>query len=76
MAAFPDRFLTATSDDAPETASENRFRNVDAPYVSGEGDGDTRRAEWSLRYRTDRFDSNQRTSGTGWRCMVIPIDLP
>jgi NADPH-dependent stearoyl-CoA 9-desaturase len=31
------------SDDAPETASENRFRNVDAPYVSGEGDGDTRR---------------------------------
>ena len=27
--ALPDRFLTATSDDAPETASENKFRNVD-----------------------------------------------
>jgi hypothetical protein len=40
---LPGRFLTATSDDAPETASENRFRNVDAPYVSGEGHGDTRR---------------------------------
>ena len=26
--ALPDRFLTATSDDAPETASENKFRNV------------------------------------------------
>ena len=41
--ALPDRFLTATSDDAPETASENRFRNVDAPYVSGDGTGDRRR---------------------------------
>ena len=26
--ALPDRFLTATSDDAPETASENKFRDV------------------------------------------------
>ena len=26
--ALPNRFLTATSDDAPETASEHRFRNV------------------------------------------------
>ncbi|MGO9382229.1 MAG: fatty acid desaturase family protein [Mycobacterium sp.] len=39
---LPDRFLTTTSDDAPETASEDKFRNVDAPYVSGEGNGDTR----------------------------------
>jgi len=29
--ALPDRFLTATADDAPETASENKFRNVEAP---------------------------------------------
>jgi fatty acid desaturase len=29
--AVPNRFLTATSDDAPETASENRFRNVEVP---------------------------------------------
>jgi fatty acid desaturase len=41
--ALPDRFLTATSDDAPETASENKFRNVDAPYASGDGTGDRRR---------------------------------
>jgi len=41
--ALPDRFLTATSDDAPETASENRFRNVDTPYVSRDGTGDRRR---------------------------------
>jgi fatty acid desaturase len=26
--ALPDRFMTATSDDAPETASENKFRDV------------------------------------------------
>ena len=26
--ALPDRFLSATSDDAPETASENKFRNL------------------------------------------------
>jgi fatty acid desaturase len=41
--ALPDRFLTATSDDAPETASEYKFRNVDALYVSGDGNGYTRR---------------------------------
>ena len=41
--ALPDRFLAATSDDAPETASENKFRNVDAPYTSDEGNSDTRR---------------------------------
>jgi NADPH-dependent stearoyl-CoA 9-desaturase len=34
--ALPDRFLSATCDDAPETASEGRFRNVaKLPYVSG-----------------------------------------
>ena len=41
--ALPDRFLTATSDDAPETASENKFRNVDAPYMLRDGTGDRRR---------------------------------
>lgn len=29
--ALPNRFLTATSDNAPETASERRFRGVSAP---------------------------------------------
>ncbi len=28
--ALPDRFLTATSDDAPETSSERKFRDVRA----------------------------------------------
>jgi NADPH-dependent stearoyl-CoA 9-desaturase len=32
--ALPDRFLTATSDDAPETASEYKFRDVDANGVT------------------------------------------
>jgi NADPH-dependent stearoyl-CoA 9-desaturase len=39
---LPDRFLTATSDDAPETASENKFRHLDdAHYVPREGNNDT-----------------------------------
>jgi NADPH-dependent stearoyl-CoA 9-desaturase len=33
--AVPDRFLTATSDDAPETASERRFGADTAPAVPG-----------------------------------------
>ena len=43
--ALPDRFLFATSDDAPETASEDRFRNVTkrSPLSSGIGDGARRR---------------------------------
>lgn len=36
--ALPDRFLTATSDDAPETASEHRFRNrSQRAHVPGAG---------------------------------------
>jgi fatty acid desaturase len=35
--ALPDRFLTATSDDAPETASESKFRSRPARYIAGEG---------------------------------------
>ncbi|MGA8127772.1 MAG: fatty acid desaturase, partial [Mycobacterium sp.] len=42
--ALPDRFLVATSDDAPETASENRFRNVaKRSHFSGVGDDVRRR---------------------------------
>jgi NADPH-dependent stearoyl-CoA 9-desaturase len=41
--ALPDRLLFATSDEAPETASENRFRNVAKPsHLSGVGN-DVRR---------------------------------
>ena len=74
---LPGRFLTATSDDAPETASENRFRNVDAPYVSGLG---------RRRYaptRSGHCDTGPTDStpikelrAPRWRCMVISIDLP
>jgi NADPH-dependent stearoyl-CoA 9-desaturase len=42
--ALPDRFLVATADDAPETASENRFRNVAKPsHFPGAGDNVRRR---------------------------------
>jgi fatty acid desaturase len=42
--ALPDRFLFATSDDAPETASEDRFRNIPKRSpVSGIGEDARRR---------------------------------
>jgi len=45
--ALPDRFLTATSDDAPETASENRFRNVaKRSHLLRVRDDSARDADW------------------------------
>jgi NADPH-dependent stearoyl-CoA 9-desaturase len=42
--ALPDRFLFATSDDAPETASEDRFRHAaKRSHLSGVGDDVRRR---------------------------------
>ncbi|MFE7800511.1 fatty acid desaturase family protein [Nocardia sp. NPDC057440] len=41
--ALPDRFLTATSDDAPETASERRFDKDIAATTSDTGSAATRR---------------------------------
>jgi fatty acid desaturase len=42
--ALPDRFLAATSDDAPETASEHRFRNAEQrPHVPSVANGMRRR---------------------------------
>jgi fatty acid desaturase len=42
--ALPDRFLVATSDDAPETASEDKFRNAaKRPGAAGGGDDGRRR---------------------------------
>jgi NADPH-dependent stearoyl-CoA 9-desaturase len=65
--ALPDRFLTATSDDAPETASENKFRNVDAPQVSGNGTGDRRRRGLvtSIRDRQIRRQSRKFVQAGG-----------
>ncbi len=56
---LPDRFLIATSDDAPETASEDKFRNVEVPHVSDGSDDDTRRrglvtAIWNRQNRRQR----------------------
>ncbi len=41
--SVPDRFLTATSDDAPETASEYKFLGKQALQVAGDSGGVTRR---------------------------------
>jgi hypothetical protein len=41
--ALPDRFLSANSDDAPETASENKFRNVKKRSDLSRVEGDVRR---------------------------------
>src|SRR6516165_1744963 len=42
--ALPDRFLLATCDDAPETASEDRFRNAaERSHVAGVGNDVRRR---------------------------------
>ena len=41
--ALPDRFLSATSDDAPETASEDKFRNVEALHLPGGSDDNAQR---------------------------------
>ena len=44
---LPDRFLTATSDDAPETASENRFGNVaERSHLLRVRDDSARDADW------------------------------
>ena len=42
--ALPDRFLTATADDAPETASEKRFHGGPAALHPGERQGGLRSA--------------------------------
>ena len=60
--ALPDRFLTATSDDAPKTASEDRFRNVaKRSHVLGVGDDSVRQpglgtAILDQRNRRQRID--------------------
>jgi NADPH-dependent stearoyl-CoA 9-desaturase len=61
--ALPDRFLSATSDDAPETASENKFRNVTIRSdLSGVGDDVSRRglATAILAHRNRRQPSDRR----------------
>lgn len=58
--ALPDRFLAATSDDAPETASEDRFRNIaKQSHLLGMGDDNGRRRGLATAIR-DRQNRRQR----------------
>jgi fatty acid desaturase len=61
--ALPDRFLSANADDAPETASENKFRNpAKRSELSGDADDVRRRglATAILAHRTRRQPRNRR----------------
>ncbi|OUS96362.1 acyl-CoA desaturase [Rhodococcus sp. NCIMB 12038] len=60
--AFPDRFLSATADDAPETASELKFRTALTPPSDG---GTGRRA--GLRTALREATANRRRHATGRR---------
>ena len=57
---LPDRLLNATSDDAPETASEHKFRNVDTPCVPSSGIGDTRRRGLATAIRDVQIQRRSR----------------
>jgi hypothetical protein len=57
--ALPDRFLLATSDDAPETASEDRFRNVaKRSCISGNGH-EVRRRGLATAIRAGKHDRSK-----------------
>ena len=62
--ALPVRFLVATSDDAPETASENRFRNVaKRSHFSGVGDDVRRRGlSTAILAQSNRRQPKQRSA--------------
>ncbi len=62
--ALPDRFLFATSDDAPETASEDRFRNVaKRSPLSGIGDDVRRRGlATAILARSNRSQLRDRSA--------------
>lgn len=52
--ALPDRYLSATCDDAPETASENRFRSAADRSGSTDHDMDDRRRGLATALRLQR----------------------
>ena len=62
--ALPDRFLLATSDDAPETASEHRFRSTaKRSHVVGLGNDVSRRGlATAILARGDRFRPADRSA--------------
>jgi NADPH-dependent stearoyl-CoA 9-desaturase len=59
--ALPDRFLVATSDDAPETASERKFLFGDGLPAVGRGHGTLSGLRTALREKRERA-SARRTS--------------
>ncbi|MGB7109306.1 MAG: acyl-CoA desaturase, partial [Mycobacterium sp.] len=58
--ALPDRFLVASSDDAPETASEEKFRGVIRPRRAVEGKPVARRRRLAIAIRNRSNRLNQR----------------
>ena len=62
--ALPDRFLTATSDDAPETASEDRFRNV-AKRIALVGRGRRQRPATRIGYSNTGPRESAPAHGSG-----------
>jgi fatty acid desaturase len=66
--AFPDRFLVASSDDAPETASEEKFRRVaERPGRAGVGKpvARRRRLATAIRNRSNRLSQRHASASFG-----------
>ena len=72
--SLPNRFLTATSDDAPETASEEKFRAVAMlPQVIGEHDLGTQRRglDTAITHRAGRPMKRGRRRSTSQRIAAM-----
>jgi fatty acid desaturase len=57
--AFPDRFLVASSDDAPETASEAKFRGTVKPVAR------RLKLATAIRNRSNRLSQRRATEAFG-----------
>jgi NADPH-dependent stearoyl-CoA 9-desaturase len=58
--ALPDRFLSATPDDAPETSSENRFRNAARRRYLSDEDGKRRGLATAMLARSNPAGGRRR----------------
>ena len=71
--ALPDRFLLATSDDAPETASEDRFRNVaKRSRIPGTGH-EVRRRGLATAILAGKHDRSKWRKGSGIHLRRIAV---